>query len=448
MKLLAVLLLLTGVPICAQPAGGALTHQERNRDAFAQPAPGLTGPELRAFTFGNRIFNTQWLTAPASVDAFDGLGPTFNRSSCSGCHLRDGRGQAPATGAAPESMLVRWSIPGRANHGQPKPVPAYGEQLNDRAIEGVAPEARLEIEWRETEGRYADGTPYRLRRPVLGFREAAYGPLPKRLLVSARVAPAMIGMGLLDAIPASDLQAAADPHDRNGDGISGRLNWVYDPVSGERMLGRFGWKAGVARLMIQAAAAAHGDIGLSSPWFPEQNCPREQRACRRRVAGGEPELSDAQLQKLTLYLKLLGVPGQRNQDQADVRAGASQFRRMGCTACHQPAQTTAASAEPLLLAAQTFLPYTDLLLHDMGSGLADGRPEFEAGGREWRTAPLWGIGLIPTVNGHQYLLHDGRARGVAEAILWHGGEAQKARDAFVRANGTDRAALIAFVNSL
>jgi CxxC motif-containing protein (DUF1111 family) len=429
--------------------GGALTHFESNRDAFAQPAPSLDSSQFRVFNFGNRLFNTNWVIAPASVEVFDGLGPTFNRASCSGCHLRDGRGRPPVEGErALLSMLIRWSVPGAGRDGEPREVPGYGTQLNDRAVPGVNPEAQVDLRWTESSSAYADGTRYALRSPVISFRRPAYGRFPSRLLTSARVAPAVIGMGLLEAVSESDVLSNADPHDRDGDGISGRPNRVHDPLGGGQALGRFGWKAGVPSLKVQSASAASGDMGLTTSLFPYENCPDRQQACRRQVSGGSPELGDVNLDKLVQYLRFLGVPARRNLHDPLVRMGEVRFREFGCAACHLPSLRTAADAQPSLLADQTIRPYTDLLLHDMGEGLADHRPEFLATGREWRTAPLWGVGLIPMVNGHQFLLHDGRARGVAEAILWHGGEGRRARNAFIHAVERERDELMAFVNSL
>jgi CxxC motif-containing protein (DUF1111 family) len=417
-----------------ESALAAFQHSEHNRNAFARPASGLSAAELRIFHFGNRLFNTNWVQAPASAVGFDGLGPTFNRVSCSGCHTRDGRGRPPVIGETElTSLLLRVSVPGISAHGAPKEVPGYGTQINDRAIPGVSAEAGVAVRWIETQGRYADGSPYRLRRPVWTLNEPAFGAFPKDMMISARAAPAVFGLGLLEAVPEAVVRAQADPADADGDGISGRINLVYSAASKRMELGRFGWKAGVATLIEQNAGAAQGDIGITTALFPEENCPPPQRACAASPNGGTPELSSSFLDKLTLYVQMLGVPTPR----PFVGNGAALFARFGCAACHRPELQTAQHA----------LAYTDLLLHDMGPGLADDRPEFAASGQEWRTAPLWGVGLIEVVNGHQLLLHDGRARGIAEAILWHGGEAEAAKEHFRKASRTDREALIEFVRT-
>jgi CxxC motif-containing protein (DUF1111 family) len=427
----------------------SFSHSETNRDAFSRPAPALSAAELRVFNFGNRLFNTNWVVAPASAAGFDGLGPTFNRVSCSGCHLRDGRGRPPIDGETQMlSMLVRISVPGQDAHGGPKPVPGYGGQINDHAIPGVAPEARVELRWQELPGRYADGTAFSLRKPMVQFKEAAYGALPKTLLTSPRVAPAVFGLGLVDALSDADILALEDVLDANKDGISGRANRVYSPTTGARdAVGRYGWKANVATLAEQNLGAAVGDIGITSPLHPEQNCAAGQTACAKAVNGGAPELSAQFAEKLTLYVQMLGVPQPRPLTAQSTR-GESLFRQFQCSGCHVETLTTAANSQLAFLRTQRFAPLSDFLLHDMGNGLADGRPDFGAGGSEWRTTPLWGFGLVPTVNEHALYLHDGRARGAAEAILWHDGEAKAAKEQFRSASATDRAALIAFLNRL
>jgi CxxC motif-containing protein (DUF1111 family) len=426
--------------------GGGTTRAIATDKAFSFPAANLRREHQRPFFFGNRLFNTNWTTAPASVRSFDGLGPTYNRVSCSGCHTRDGRGQPPASGEGPmDSMLVRLSVPDGA--GGALAHPAYGDQLNERAIPGVPPEGRVRISYEAVEGRYGDGTPYSLRRPRYALVDLAFGPLGEGAMISPRVAPAVVGLGLLEAVPVETLEALSDPDDRDGDGISGRLNRILTD-DGTTRAGRFGWKANVATLREQNAGAALGDIGLTTPERPEENCPPLQEACAAALTGGAPEVSAEFLDKLTLYTRLLAVPAQRDGEDPRIRHGQSLFREAGCAACHVPTLRTGPDAPLPELAAQTFHPFTDLLLHDMGEELADGRPDRAADGREWRTPPLWGIGLLERVNGHSFLLHDGRARGLAEAILWHGGEGEDAREAFRTMDAQDRAALLAFLGSL
>ncbi len=450
--LLVALSLLTKVAAYAQSTqAGAMPpymHSETNRDAFARPVPALTSAQLRVFNFGNRLFNTNWVVAPASASGFDGLGPTFNRVSCSGCHLRDGRGRPPKDQETEFlSALLRISIDGEERKLGAMPVPGYGTQINDRAIPGVKPEARVLLSWKELTGQYADGTRYSLRAPELKIDQAQYGSLPKELRTSLRVAPFVFGLGLLESVDEAVIRAIADPDDRNNDGISGRVNLVWSDALQKTVLGRFGWKANVATLLDQNAGAANGDIGITSKLHPEQNCQTNQASCKQAIDGGKPELNDLFLEKLNAYVQMLGVPAPRART-AQIIAGEKLFGQMRCSACHLPSLTTNATAPFAFLQQQRFAPYTDLLLHDMGPGLADGRSDFLASGQEWRTAPLWGIGLIPNVNEHSFYLHDGRARDLTEAILWHGGEAQKSQQQFIQASKADRDALIAFLNSL
>jgi CxxC motif-containing protein (DUF1111 family) len=431
-------------------AGGQTTVHNTSRDAFAKPANNLPTKDLRTFTFGNKMFNTNWVTAPASVQTLDGLGPLFNRVSCAACHFKDGRGHAPADEAEPRSMLVRLSVPGTDDHGGPAPDPVYGGQINDLAIRGVKAEARVRVSYREIKGVYDDGTPYALRVPELRLEKLGYGPLGEGVMLSPRVASAVFGMGLLAAVPERTILSAADPEDRDGDGISGRPNYVWDEPAQATLLGRFGWKANVASLLHQDASAALGDIGITTRLFPRQSCERAQAACAAAPTGGEsgaPEMSDMQLEKMTFYLSTLAVPARRAVSDPPVLRGGALFVKAQCAACHTPQMKTGAADIPAL-AYQDIQPFTDLLLHDMGPGLADGRPDYLANGAEWRTAPLWGLGLVHTVNRHTNFLHDGRARNAAEAILWHGGEAERSRAAFVAMSAAERADLLAFLNSL
>jgi CxxC motif-containing protein (DUF1111 family) len=439
---------LLSIPL-TEKLGGDGTLPLESDSAFSFQTPNSPRQHQRPFAFGNRLFNTNWVEAPASVKSFDGLGPMFNRVSCSGCHTKDGRGQPPANGQGPmDSMLLRISIPGTSANGGMVPHPAYGDQLSERAISGVDPEGRAKITYTEKSGTYADGEAFSLRVPTYGITDLGYGAIGKDLMISPRVAPAMIGLGLLQAVPDETLLALADPDDRDGDGISGRPNEVWDSVEKKKAIGRFGWKANQPNLKQQNAAAAVGDMGIVTALADGQNCTPAQRECIAAMGGGAPEMKDEFLAKLTLYTMTLAVPAQRNAKAADVKAGAVQFSAMGCAACHMPTLKSGGVADFPELSDQVFHPFTDLLLHDMGEGLSDHRPDFAATGNEWRTSPLWGLGLIPVVNKHSFLLHDGRARGAAEAILWHGGEAEKSKEAFRNASKPERDALIAFLNSL
>ncbi len=434
----------TAAELTAQ--GGAATVDVAGRGAFAQPVPGLSGEERRTFAVGNNFFNDNWVTAPASTDGRDGLGPLFNAQSCSSCHLHDGRGRPPETPDDPvRGLLLRLSV--RDGEGALVPHPALGDQLQDRAIGGVAPEGTIRITTVEHPGTFDDGTPYSLAEPRYEIVDEAGRPIGGAVLVSPRVAPAVFGVGLLEAVPADAVEARADPEDGDGDGISGRANHVRDPATGARRLGRFGWKAAVPTVRAQNAGAFAGDIGITSTVHPTQPCTAVQADCLARPTGGDLELDDRKLDQVTFYTSTLAVPARRDVGRAATRAGQRTFGELGCTACHV-AELRTGPTDLRPLSRQVIRPYTDLLVHDLGAGLADGRPDGEASGREWRTAPLWGIGLVQTVNRHTRFLHDGRARNLTEAILWHGGEAAASRDGFAALSATERAQLLAFLESL
>ena len=446
---LSFILLLLTMPLHAdQRLGGDTTVSVTNRSAFAAPASNLPVEDLRTFASGNRLFNTNWVIAPASVNKLDGLGPVFNRVSCSACHLRDGRGQPPENeDGLMMSMLIRLSLPGKGEHGQVKPHPAYGDQLNDRAIPGVPAEGRATVRYELIERSFADGTKYELAKPIYTFKDLAFGPLGNDTLFSPRVAPQMVGLGLLEAIPEKNILALADPDDADGDAIRGKPNRVWDVINKRHTLGRFGWKANQPSLRQQNAGALLGDIGITTSLFPQENITATQTAAAKAPTGGRPELSDDDLTTLTFYTSVLGVPARRNASDPVVLQGEKLFTQAGCAKCHTPTHQTG-DYHIAALAHQTIHPYTDLLLHDMGDELADGRPDFEADGRQWRTPPLWGIGLFHIVNGHTRYLHDGRARTLLEAIMWHGGESETSKENVRKMSKTQREALIRFLESL
>jgi CxxC motif-containing protein (DUF1111 family) len=422
-------------------SGGEGTTQASNRNAFGNSARNLTNEERRVFEVGDSFFTQNWVTAPASTEARDGLGPLLNAQSCSSCHLLDGRGAAD--GEEP-GLLFRIGVISRE---VAESDPAYGDQIQDRAILGVEPEASIRTIYTEENGTYLDGSSYTLRRPVHRLEDLAYGGVSVDTVLSPRLAPPVFGAGLLEAIPESEIVALADPGDTDNDGVSGRPNRVLEVASGETVLGRFGWKANVPTVEQQVAAAFIGDIGITSPLFPEDNCTPSQTECATAVNGGSPEITQEIFDQVVFYNKTLAVPARRDLDDPAVVAGAELFEEAGCVSCHQPRHETGAS-EIEALANQVIHPFTDLLLHDMGPDLADDRPDGEASGSEWRTPPLWGIGLTEAVNGNINFLHDGRARSLEEAILWHGGEAEGSRESFTGLSGEQRAQLISFLESL
>ena len=429
-------------------SGGDATVFNRSSLAFSLPADNLPLGDLPRFFAGNAFFNTNWVSASSTVDGRDGLGPLFNARSCSTCHFKDGRGRPPSPGEIPTGLIFRLSIPGRGEKGGPLADPVYGNQISVRALPGQNPEARITVRLEEISGVYPDGKPYSLLKPHYAFEDWGYGEPHRELQFSPRVASPVFGLGLLDAISKTDLEQRADPEDRDGDGISGRINRVWSPSKNSEGLGRYGWKANKAELIDQVAAAFVGDIGITTRLFPKENHSATQEATGPFPNAGSPELADRDLEDLVFYLKTLGVPASRIDSTEAFNQGKALFESARCSSCHIPEMNTDPHYPIPALAGQTIRPYTDLLLHDMGESLSDGRRDFQATEREWRTPPLWGIGLLPTVNGHSRLLHDGRARNVEEAILWHGGEAEKSKGAFKAMSAENRQLLIAFVESL
>lgn len=443
-----------------EQAGGATTVNDVSRNAFGLSARNLTAERRGDFFVGNSFFNQNWVEAPASTRARDGLGPLFSARSCSSCHLRDGRGRPPLPDSTDlQSATVNLSVPpdqarrSTPGHGHPSrdgpvPEPTYGLQFSARAVQDLPPEGKLRVRYEPVDGAFADGTTYTLRKPVYAFEDLNYGPMADSVRVSMRVAPALIGMGLLEAVPEGTILARADSADADGDGISGRPNYVRSAVHRDDRLGRFGWKANQPTIPEQTASAFLGDMGLTTPIFPDESCTKAQPACQEIPHGGSPEVDQETLDHVVFYVRTLAVPARRDAQDPEVLRGKALFHEAQCAACHRPRMQTGTLDGVPAVSEQTIYPYTDLLLHDMGPGLADGRPDFQATGREWRTPPLWGLGLIENVNGHTFLLHDGRARTIMEAILWHGGEAEASREAVRQMSKTERDALLAFLKSL
>ena len=430
-------------------SAGSMTAYNTTRKAYAQAAPNLDVRRRGEFSVGNAFFNSPWVVAPASAGARDGLGPLFNARSCDACHNNDGRGLPPsAPGDRPISLVIQFATPTPGGNNEPQADPRYGANLNPFAIGGVPAEGTIHIEYRELEGQYADGTAFTLLEPHYSFGELAYGELASDTRFSPRVAPAVFGVGLLETIPEAQILERSDPHDADADGISGRTNRVWNHLTGKPTLGRLGWKLNQPDIAHQTAGAFSAEIGMSSSLRPGQNCTPQQPACTAAPDGGTPEVSDEIFTHIVNYQRMLAVPARRDLESAETRRGARLFVQAGCAACHRPTFTTGTVPDAPWLSNQTLHPFTDLLLHDMGPGLADQRSDFDATGSEWRTAPLWGLGLLKTVNGHTRLLHDGRARDVSEAILWHGGEAERAKQAFRQLSVSDRSSLRKFLDSL
>jgi CxxC motif-containing protein (DUF1111 family) len=447
----------------AMSAGAATSIAPVNQDSFSQFSGNLTFDEEGTFRLGKALFQKLWVSSPSSTQASDGLGPLYNARACQTCHIRDGRGHPPEGKADTTSMFLRLARAPKTEAEKAAiaahdvlnfPDPVYGRQLQDSAVVGLPAEGRMAISYTEEPVTLKGGDVVSLRRPSYSVADLGYGPLGTDTTISPRVTQAMTGLGLIEAIHPGDILAHADPDDRDGDGISGRAAIVRDPVTGEKVLGRFGWKAQSATVRQQSADAFVTDIGISTPLSKNSHgdCTQAQTACLGMADGvqarlGDTEAPDPVLDLVTFYAENLAVPARRKASFSEILAGKKVFYEMGCIACHIPKFVTRRDAANKAHAFQLIWPYSDFLLHDMGEGLADGQSVGEAGAKEWRTPPLWGIGLTRTVSGHTFFLHDGRARNLTEAILWHGGEGQTARDRFADLEKADRQALITFLES-
>lgn len=445
-------------------SAGAATVRTKvlNRDIFSQPSANLDFEGRQRFQIGNGLFRKDWVPAPSSTQASDGLGPLFNARSCQGCHLKDAGGVVPDAGEEPVSLFLRLSVPPRTEAERRDlehalsviPEPTYGHQLQTFAVPGLPAEARMQIEWEEIEVALNGGETATLRKPHYRITDLGYGPMREDVMISPRIAPQMIGLGLLEAIHEADILANANRRN-DPDGVRGKVRLVRDAATGGVTIGRFGWKGGQPDVKHQSAGAFFDDMGLSTPLKPSHwgECTPRQKACLQMPHGAQPHLGEEEvpgelLDFVAFYAANLAVPARRDIDDARVLAGKKLFHEARCTTCHVPKYVTRRDAAQPEHAFQLIWPYTDLLLHDMGEGLADHRPEGNATGTEWRTPPLWGMGLVRQVNERGSFLHDGRARTPLEAILWHDGEARAARDRVVAMTPEQRADLLRFLESL
>ena len=446
-------------------------------ESYSKPSSNLTALRKGSFFIGNAFFQQPWVIAPASTDSRDGLGALFNVAACQSCHVKDGRGHAPMSSKDDaDSLLIRLSMPATTDEQRQqlqdslieKVVhPMYGGQLQDRGIQGVPAEARIAVQWTDKPVTFADGYVETLRAPRFELTKPGYGVFDHEMMVSPRVALPMIGLGLLEQIPDDDIKKQAINNSSTSD-ISGKFNWVMDPQTGKHALGRFGWKAGQTKLITQNQSAFNEDMGLTSNIRPHESCMPSQTACINATTGadeqgnGKPpiEVNDEIAKFVEFYTRNLAVPHRRNADDKLVLAGKKRFYDMGCQSCHTPRyQLPKTDDDHLEQHGQVIYPYTDLLLHDMGDALADrtiagklpakdAQVEFLANSYEWRTPALWGIGLAQTVDPQATFLHDGRARTLMEAVLWHGGEAERQRQKVLKLDKQGRAELNAFLKSL
>jgi CxxC motif-containing protein (DUF1111 family) len=456
--------------------GGQTSVSTKPFASLEKPAANMADELKPKFHAGKALANQPWIKAPTTTTARDGLGPVYNARTCLACHIKGGKGTIPENSdIALSNTLVRLGKPN--NHPSATaellqqqglvPHPVYGDQIQHQSTSlahqlrhnksaqniphDVAPEAYMYVQWHESNFTYPDEKQVTLRRPSIDFRYLGYGPLGDDTLLSIRVAPSIHGMGLLELIKQDDINALADADDKNQDGISGRVNQVWDVKSQTVQPGRFGLKSNKPTLEVIIAGAFTNDIGITNYLFPNQPCTAEQSTCAQQATGNDEEGVELPKHLLELVVNfnrnLAPLKREKTQNKT-VLQGREIFYQTGCNQCHQPRFLTGESEHFSHLSKQEIWPYTDLLLHDMGPALSDNRPEFLASGQEWRTAPLWNIGDQPDVNGSHVLLHDGRARNVEEAILWHGGEAQNVKNNFVHLPVLQREALIEFVYSL
>ncbi len=451
------------------PGGSATTRNSIDtREAFSHFSQGIGLEGEAKFKVGNAIFRKLWISAPSSTTSSDGLGPLYNSRSCQSCHLKDGRGRPPAANFpadTAESMFLRLSIPPQTDEQKRLLAehrvntinePTYGEQLQNIAVQGLDDEGHMHIDYKERPVTLADGTVVSLRHPTYGIDGLKYGPLHPETMLSPRIAPPMIGRRSARGHP-----RGADPRPRrSGRQGQGRHLRAHERgvLASSRTSPCSAASAGrpaSRRCASRRRAPSPATWACRSPLVPNAagDCTKAQPACLNAPNGnterdGGFEVGGKLFDLVVFYSQNLAVPPRRNFDDAQVNRGKALFYALGCQSCHTPSFTTGKVDGQPHLSNQKIWPYSDLLLHDMGEGLADNRPEGVADGREWRTPPLWGIGLTQLVSGHTLFLHDGRARNLEEAILWHGGEAQAARDRYAALSKADREALIKFVESL
>ncbi|UOE99887.1 di-heme oxidoredictase family protein [Bdellovibrio reynosensis] len=473
----------------AVKTGGDTTvfFKGESAQAFRNPAANLTEEEIELHLKGDALFESNFSDDTSRSEY--GLGPVYNNTNCAACHAKDGRGQLPVVPFGKEwvqlkqneSIFLRISIEDGLNHpknaatnwGAPIPVPGFSDQLFHLGSMGArtdfpgAGQAQVWMKNEKSAFTYPDGEVVQLRKPVFKitgaydeYFDSVTGQMRSRLYekdvkTSPRMGTLMIGLGLLEAIKESDILALA-ARDLSDEGVYGKVNWVLDikklmsndpyPVS----MGRFGLKNNTPSVFHQSLGALRGDIGVTNYAFPQESIagtPLFEQFKKNTNYPGKLETADEVGDGLVFYSQTLAIPSRRNVTEAEVIRGAGLFAQVNCTTCHQPSFVTGPH-EIKAFSNQKIYPYTDMLLHDMGDGLADGRQDFDANGRQWKTRPLWGIGHTQTVNPRAGFLHDGRARTIEEAILWHGGEAEHSKGKFVNLPKADRTALIQFIRSL
>ena len=449
----------------AGPAVTQTSQEATPQDVYKQPVAGLSAKQRKQFPQGEKVFNNFWmavnnplipltwdLSLPGPSGGEWGLGPTFMATNCAACHVNAGRGRLLDSGGLAVQQVLRISIAGQDPHGGPNPEPSYGTdiQMFDTVTRKDpaqrAGEAEVFVDWVTQPFKFADGEAVELRKPKVRVENLNFGPLTEGTMLSLRNAQAMVGMGYLEAISEKDILQVAQQ--QKAQGLNGRPNYVRDDINNKQAMGRFGWKANQPSIKQQIAAAFSADIGVTSSLYPFTLCTPAQLECLAAIRAPKPELRPEMWEAITFWNQSLAIPERRDVDKPEVKRGEAVFVSSGCAMCHVPEWRTGKYTAVPVISNQRIRPYTDLLLHDMGPDLADGRPDFKASGSDWRTPPLWGIGLSKQVSASTSFLHDGRARNLLEAVVWHGGEAQASRDKFTALPAEQRNDLITFLESL
>jgi len=462
-------------------SGGDATVNRVHASAFSAHSANIKNVKnILKFNGGNKFFEEPWAQSVGSVSSQDGLGPLFNNNACQDCHVRDGRGHASEAPSGQQgtdfsTMLLRasksnlndaqkttMSLGIQANIGDS----CIGGQLQHQSNFGITKEASQAVSYRYINVQFSDGENVELREPIWHV-QGINCEIDDDTVLSARVAPPMIGLGLLALIDAQDIINQEDINDVNNDGISGKSNKVWSVATQSVALGRFGWKAGQPTLRQQTAGAFLGDMGLTTDFFQAENCLDHQKDCKASPSGNGDmsdtdygyEVSTKVLDKITFYAHHLAVPARRNAYSEEVMNGQKVFNEIGCQQCHTASYRTGQNSEFPELSNQKIYPYSDMLLHDMGKSLTDFDKnsktvdgnipvEFLALANEWRTPPLWGIGLAKTVDPQATFMHDGRARTLLEAVLWHGGESEQSKQQVLSLSKKQRSELLAFLQDL
>ncbi len=419
------------------------------KNSIVKPIKSLNNYDMDRFILGRSFFRIPWVESPSATTARDGLGPLFNANTCISCHFLNGRGVLyTKNNELSRSLVVRLSISSNnSNLHQEESYkngfvkePVYGAQLAINSIYGVKYEGKPSLEFNNVKVTFFDGEEAILLKPKYSLKELNYGKLNKNAIISFRLAPTLMGMGLIELISDEAILANEDIEDKNNDGISGKANRVYSVLTKKIELGRYSWKASSATVLEQIAKALHNDMGLTTFLYSYENCTKKQKKCNEAIVTNKYQfdVTEDRLKAIEYYLTHLKI--YKPTEDKNFKKGLKLFRSIGCASCHITSFETKIGE---------IRPYSDFLLHDMGEELADGRVEFQATGNEFRTAPLWGLALHEKINNEKpRLLHDGRARSFQEAILWHGGEATSAKLNYMNLSKEKREKLIKFLGTL